>query len=93
MPRSVNLDFQTGIAPKTLLFGSMRWTNYEGWTVRAPGLLDNFDATLADKDYNIWTYKLGLGRQFTKHWAGMVQAIYEPSINKPLGALSPTDGA
>ena len=25
MPKSVNLDFQTGIAPKTLLFGSMRW--------------------------------------------------------------------
>jgi long-subunit fatty acid transport protein len=93
MPRSVNLDFQTGIAPKTLLLGSMRWTNYEGWEVRAPGLADNFDAILASKDYNIWTYKLGVGRQITEHWAGAVQALYEPSINKTLGPLNPTDGA
>ena len=93
MPKSVNLDFQTGIAPKTLLFGSMRWTNYEGWEVRAPGLAENFDAILASKDYNIWNYKLGVGRQFTEHWAGAVHAIYEPSINKTLGPLNPTDGA
>ena len=93
MPKSVNLDFQTGIAPQTLLFGSMRWTNYEGWEVRAPGLAENFDATLASKDYNIWNYKLGVGRQFTEHWAGAVHAIYEPSINKTLGPLNPTDGA
>lgn len=93
MPKSINLDFQTGIAPKTLLFGSMRWTNYEGWEVRAPGLAENFDAILADKDYNIWTYKLGVGRQFTKHWSGAIQALYEPGINKTLGPLNPADGA
>ncbi len=93
MPQSVNLDFQTGIAPRTLLIGSMRWTNYEGWEVRAPGLADNFDAILASKDYNIWTYKLGVARQFNPHWAGAVQALYEPSINKTLGPLNPTDGA
>lgn len=93
MPKSVNLDFQTAIAPRTLLIGSMRWTNYEGWQVRAPGLAENFDAILASKDYNIWTYKIGVGRQFTKHWSGLVQAIYEPSINKTLGPLNPTDGA
>jgi long-subunit fatty acid transport protein len=93
MPKSVNLDFQTGIAPKTLLFGSMRWTNYEGWEVRAPAFAEAFDAILASKDYNIWTYKLGVGRQFTPHWAGAVQALYEPAINKTLGPLNPTDGA
>jgi long-subunit fatty acid transport protein len=93
MPQSVNLDFQTGIAPKTLLFGSARWTNYEGWEVNAPGLLGNFDQRLTDKDYNIWNYKLGLGRQFTEQWSGAVQATYEPSIDKTLGPLNPTDGS
>jgi long-subunit fatty acid transport protein len=93
MPKSVNLDFQTGIAPKTLLFGSMRWTNYEGWEVRAPAFAEAFDAILASKDYNIWTYKLGLGRQITEHWAGAVHAIFEPAIDKTLGPLNPTDGA
>jgi long-subunit fatty acid transport protein len=32
-PQSVNLDFQTGVAPKTLLFGSVRWVNWAGWSV------------------------------------------------------------
>ena len=48
---------------------------------------------LASKDYNIWTYKLGVGRQFTPHWGGAALALYEPSINKKLGPLNPTDGA
>lgn len=93
MPRSINLDFQTGIAPRTLLFGSMRWTNYEGWEVRAPGLAENFDAILASKDYNIWNYKLGIGHQFNAHWAGAAHVVYEPAIGKTLGPLNPTDGA
>ncbi len=93
MPASVNLDFQTGIAPKTLLVGSVRWINYNGWEVPAPGLESNFGIPLASKDYNLWTYKLGVGRQFTKHWAGLAQVVYEPSVNKVLGPLNPTDGA
>ena len=33
MPQSVNLDLQTGIAPRTLLYGSVRWVNWKDWTV------------------------------------------------------------
>ncbi len=28
LPQSINLDFQTGVAPKTLLFGSVRWADW-----------------------------------------------------------------
>ena len=38
MPQSVNLDFQTGISPKTLLYGSVRWVNWDGWNVSPGGL-------------------------------------------------------
>jgi long-chain fatty acid transport protein len=93
MPQSVNLDVQTGIAPKTLLSGGVRWTNYEGWTVDAPGLEAAAGVSLTDKDYNIWNYRLQLGRQLTPHWGAAVQASYEPSIDKPLGPLNPTDGS
>jgi long-subunit fatty acid transport protein len=91
-PQSVNLDFQTGIAPKTLLTGSVRWTNYDNWAVVAPGLEAVAGVPITEKDYDIWTYKLGLGRQLTQHWAGAVQMSYEPTIDKPMGALSPTNG-
>ena len=82
MPQSVNLDFQTGIAPKTLLFGLDALDELRGLGGARPGLAENFDAILASKDYNIWTYKLGVGRQFTKHWAGAVHALYEPASTR-----------
>jgi long-subunit fatty acid transport protein len=37
MPQSVNLDFQTGVAPKTLVYGSVRWVNWKDWTVAPEG--------------------------------------------------------
>jgi long-subunit fatty acid transport protein len=92
MPQSVNLDFQTGIAPKTLLFGSARWANYDGWQIEADGLTGLTGAPIASKDYDIYTFKLGLGRQFTERWGGAVQASWEPGIGKPLGPLNPYDG-
>jgi long-subunit fatty acid transport protein len=93
MPQSVNLDFQTGIAPKTLLSGGVRWTNYDDWSVNPPGLEAVAGVPLTDKDYNIWNYRLQLGRQLTPHRGAAVQATYEPSIGKPLGPLNPTDGS
>lgn len=93
MPQSVNLDAQIGIAPKTLLTGSVRWTNYSDWRVIAPGLDAVAGVPLVDKDYNIWNYTLGVGRQFNDRWSGAVRVTYEPSVDKTLGALSPTDGS
>lgn len=93
MPQSVNLDFQTGVAPKTLLSGGIRWTNYDGWAVKPPGLEAVAGVPLTDKDYNIWNYRIQLGRQLTPHWGAAVLATYEPSIGKPLGPLNPTDGS
>ncbi|TCO69042.1 outer membrane protein transport protein [Rhodovulum euryhalinum] len=33
IPESINLEFQTGIAPDTLLFGSIRWVNWTEFTI------------------------------------------------------------
>ena len=38
MPQSVNLDFQTGIAPDTLVYGLVRWVNWDGWKIAPAGL-------------------------------------------------------
>jgi long-subunit fatty acid transport protein len=92
MPQSVNLDFQMGVAPKTLFFGSARWANYDGWAIEVDGFTGLTGVPLAAKDYDIYTFKLGLGRQFTERWGGAVQATWEPGINEPLGPLNPYDG-
>ena len=38
VPQSVNLDFQTGVAKGTLLFGQVRWVNWDGFEVRPQSL-------------------------------------------------------
>jgi long-subunit fatty acid transport protein len=70
----------------------VRWTNYGDWSVITPRLDSVAGVPLIEKDYNIWNYKLALGRQLTERWGGAVQVTYEPSIDKPLGPLNPTDG-
>lgn len=92
MPRSVNLDFQTGLNSTTLLFGSVRWVNWASWTI-APELLDDISgAALADEDSDTFRYKIGLGRQLTENFAAAFEVGYLTAENEVQGALQPYDG-
>lgn len=90
-PESLNLEFQTGIAPDTLLFGSVLYVKHTQFRVDAEkfvavaqeGLIDLEDST---------TYTLGLGRRFNDKVSGAVSAIYEAPGDKLLSPLSPTIG-
>jgi long-subunit fatty acid transport protein len=53
VPQSVNFDFQTGIAKGTLLFGQIRWVNWDGFEVRPPSLDAVTGLPLTFKDYNV----------------------------------------
>ncbi|MCV2872918.1 outer membrane protein transport protein [Defluviimonas sp. WL0050] len=88
IPQSVNLEFQTGIAADTLLFGSIRWVD---WTV--------FDITpqflgspIVSYSNDIVTYNLGVGRKFNEQWSGAVLVGYEKNLGDPVGNLGATDG-
>lgn len=98
-PQSVNLEFQTGIAPGTLLFGSVRWVDWSAFEIR-PADYDTVTGLLAGgsgvalvsyKDDTI-SYSLGLGRQFTETWAGSISAGYEPANDNFASNLGPTNG-
>ena len=39
-PQSVNLDFQTGIAKDTLLFGQIRWVDWSNTPIDIPPAVD-----------------------------------------------------
>ncbi|QBF31721.1 OmpP1/FadL family transporter [Thalassococcus sp. S3] len=88
VPQSINLDFQTGIAPRTLLFGSIRWAEWSATKVRPQGsgvdLIDLNDTT---------TFTLGLGRQFTDRLSGSIAFGYEAEDDDTLvSPLAPTNG-
>ncbi len=87
-PASLNLDFQTGIAPGTLALASYRWTDFSEVSV-VPTVLGS---DLIDLD-DAHRFSVGLGRAFTKSFAGSVQVIYEPDGDRDtVSPLGPTDG-
>lgn len=91
IPQSVNLEFQTGIAKDTLLFGSIRWQEWTAFVIDPPfypAPLGN----LVDYAGNRVTYNLGIGRRFNENWAGAVTVGYEKSDGETTGNLGPSDG-
>lgn len=103
IPQSVNLEFQTGIAKDTLLFGSVRWVDWTEFRIDPVLYNTAIRSPLVDYKHDSVTYTLGLGRKFTDTWSGAVIVGYEPGTNDAaacmagqtnecVGNLGPTDG-
>ena len=88
VPQSVNLEFQTGVAADTLLFGSVRWVDWTEFDISPPA----FGSSLVSYSNDRVTYNLGLGRRFNETWSGAVTLGYEASDGEITGNLGPTDG-
>ncbi len=99
-PQSINLEFQSGIAKDTLIFGSVRWVDWSEFAITP----NNYFATtlagtsgaqgsslVAYNDDRI-TYTLGLGHRFNETWSGAISVTHEPSVGGFASNLGPTDG-
>lgn len=91
-PQSINLEFQTGIAENTLLFGNIRWAEWSEFEINPPVYDATFPSALVSYDSDVMTYKLGIGRKFTDNWSGALTVGYEKSDGGYVGNLGPTDG-
>lgn len=93
-PQSVNLDFQTGIAQDTLLFGGIRWADWSAFDIDPIGYrLISPDEPFLSYRKDTWTYTLGVGRRFTENWSGSLALAYEKSDDsRPVSNLGPTSG-
>ncbi|MDU8911544.1 OmpP1/FadL family transporter [Aestuariicoccus sp. MJ-SS9] len=98
-PESVNLEFQTGIAADTLLFGSVRWVNWSEFDISPAeyktltGLLaGDAGSALVEYESDRISYSLGVGRRFNENWAGSVTVGYEPQNGDFASNLGPVDG-
>lgn len=89
LPQSVNLDFQTGIAADTLLFGSVRWVEWSAGDIDSPSYPLN---PLVSFEDDVFTYTLGVGRRFSDEFAGLVSVGYEKENDGEASNLAPTDG-
>ena len=92
-PQSVNLEFQTGIAEGTLLFGSARWVEWSKFDITPVGY---FGATSGDSlvsfDNDKVSYALGVGRRLNENWAVALSGGFEKASGGIASNLSPTDG-
>ena len=89
LPQSVTLDFQSGVAANTLVFGSIRWADWTSTELNAP--LYPLNPLVGYSD-DVWTYNIGVGRKFSDQWSGAVSIGYEKSEGDVQMNLSPTDG-
>lgn len=86
-PQSVSLEFQTGVAENTLVFGSVRHQWWDGFNVTTGvGQYVNFTSDST-------TYTLGVGRRFTENWSASISYQHRTDGTVPSDtALSPTTG-
>lgn len=96
-PRSWNLEFQTGVAPDTLVYGSVRWVKWSEFLVEPAGYTEFFDivgapvVSLVDLE-DTTTYTLGVGRKFTDSWSGLASILYETGADGLVSPLAPYSG-
>lgn len=88
LPESVNLDFQTGIAADTLLFGSVRYVAWDGFAMDD----SNLPTPLVEYTNDSYTYNIGVGRRINDQLAASFSIGYEAPTGDPTGQLGPTDG-
>lgn len=91
IPQGINLDFQTGVAKNTLVFGSIRWRDWSEFTI-IPRNGTAAAVPLSSNNKDTITYSLGVGRKFSDAFSGAFSVGYEPAGGGAVGNLGPTDG-
>lgn len=86
-PKSWNLEFQSGVAEDTLVFGSVRWVEHSVFGVYAD-LLSSELVSLEDT----YTYTLGVGRRFSPNFSALAAISYEAGGDDEVSPLAPTNG-
>ncbi len=92
-PEAWNLDFQTGIAANTLLFGQIRHAAYSQ-TILTPTTFGTLTGGASITDIEDATsYSIGVGRKFSDAFSGSISVGYEAEGSDDLvSPLSPTNG-
>lgn len=102
MPDSLELKFQTGIAPDWLVFGSVKWTDWSqlqslpfcpastravaACTTSGPTEVTSLDLLYRDG----WTISGGIGHKFNDKWSGAASITWDRGTSTGLGTQTDT---
>ena len=93
-PQAANLDFQSGVAADTIVFGSVRWADYSELKV-SPAAFSSLTggASLTNIEDSL-SYKIGVGRKFSDAFSGSLSVGYQVAADSDLvSPLAPTNGS
>jgi long-subunit fatty acid transport protein len=92
-PEAINLDFQSGVAANTLVFGQIRYAKYSQ-TILSPDAFAGATGGGSITDIEDSTsYMIGVGRRFSDAFSGSVSVGFEPASDDDLvSPLAPTNG-
>jgi long-chain fatty acid transport protein len=93
MPDVYTLDFQSGVAKDTLVFGSIRHATWSDWHVIPIGYEDATGGEVTGIETDTTTYRIGVGRKVTDALSGFARVTYEPGNGDVASRLAPTDGS
>lgn len=91
LPESWNLEWQTGIAEDTLLFGSVRYVKHSQFRVDSERLVAVTGNGLINLE-DTTTWRIGLGRRFSDRVSGAISFAYEAPGDEFHSPLSPKTG-
>lgn len=92
LPQAVTLDFQSGVAADTLVFGSIRWSEWSAYDVRPPLFLGATGQSVATILDDIWAFNIGVGRRLNEQFSVFARVGYEDRNKSVVSRLAPTDG-
>lgn len=72
LPQSIKLQLQSGVAQDTLVFGSIRWSEWSVFTLDPNSPITNL-AILDDA----WTYEIGVGHRITEKLSARISYTHE----------------
>jgi long-subunit fatty acid transport protein len=94
IPQQVLLEAQSGVAEGTLVFGSVRWTDWTEFEISPADYIDSVSGgrALVDYEKDVWTWTIGGARVLTDQWTLLGSLTYEAEQDVFSGNLGPTDG-
>lgn len=91
-PKSVNLDFQTGINPTTLLTAKARWVPWSDFAIKPTIYGKASGLNLVDYSKDAWTAEVGLGKKLSPQLAISGAVGYDSGAGNPITSLGPVEG-
>ncbi|QRO14060.1 outer membrane protein transport protein [Moraxella osloensis] len=91
-PKSVNLDFQTGLNPTTLLTAKARWVPWSDFAIKPTIYGKASGLNLVSYDDDAWTAEVGLGKKLSPQLAISGAVGYDSGAGNPITSLGPVEG-